>query len=863
MTVQLKNQTNWIICKFGGTSVSSLHCWQNIKTICKTHLEQGLKPVLVCSAASKITNLLVQLLADARNGNYNERFTAIKNIYLNLATALEIDAVVLTKNFQELQQLCDGIVLLNEVSARIHARILAQGELMLTVLGAAYLQQQGLNCHWVDARDHLSVQKQGIHKNYLSAQCDTDFDPSLSESFNIINADLIITQGFIASNEKQETVLLGRGGSDTSAAYFAAKLQAKICEIWTDVPGVYTANPKLIPEARLLTELDYDEVQEIASVGGKVLHPNCIDPLRKHKIPLRVKFTERPEHAGSIVSFTVKQNNLPIKSVITQDQIYLISIDTIRMWQHAGFLADVFACFKKYDISVNLVSTSESNVSVSLDLIDGIDHEKIEALLTELNKFSKAVLIGPCAAISLVGRNIRTVLHQVSDLFSVFESQKIYLLSQAANDLNLTFVVDEAQVERLAKKLHVLLIEQNPKSHALSKSWLEEFGKTTPRATPWWQQKQFTLLEIAKTQSPVYVYDKEQLILNANNLLELKNITQVFYAVKANPNAEILKTFYELGLNFECVSLGEVNLVLVLFPDIARTRILFTPNFADKSEYIAALQLNIHLTIDNIYPLKHWGELFAGKNLMLRIDPGYGSGHHKYVCTGGTESKFGIPLAELEELQILIKQLKINVVGLHTHSGSGILQTDNWHNTALQLTKLLEIFPDVTYINLGGGLGIVERPGQNPLDMAAIDDSLFAIKQAFPQIHFWLEPGRYLVGNAGVILAKVTQIKQKHDLTFIGIETGMNSLIRPMLYGAYHEIINLSKLEMPHTMLSNIVGPICESGDTLGYSRMLPENTAEGDVILIATAGAYGRCMASHYNNREPAGEVMLNLLKF
>lgn len=857
MTAISSRDPKWIVCKFGGTSVSSLNCWENIKQICQTHLSAGLKPLLVCSAASQISNLLIQLLNDARNGNYSERLATIKTIYLKLADELTVDPLVLAKSFEELQQLCEGIALLNEVSPRIHARILAQGELILTILGAKFLENQGLRCVRIDARDVLHVQKQGIHKNYLSAQCDIDFDPELASTLANINADILITQGFIASNEKHETVLLGRGGSDTSGAYFAAKLHAKICEIWTDVPGVYTANPKLIPEARLLTHLDYDEVQEIASVGGKVLHPNCIEPLRKHKIPLHVKFTLKPEHPGSIASCEVTQNTLPIKSIITQYQIYLISIETIRMWQHPGFLADIFSCFKKYDISVNLVSTSESNVSVSVDPISSNEHEKIDALLTELNTFSKATLIGPCASISLVGRNIRAVLHQVSDLFSVFDSQKIHLLSQAANDLNLTFVVDEDQAERLAKKLHVLLIEQNHKSHYLSKSWLEEFGETQAQHVAWWQQKKPALLKLAENHSPIYLYDTEKLTENVNKLLACKNINKVFFAVKANPFPKILQLFYQLGLNFECVSIEEVRVILTLFPDIDRKRILFTPNFANQSEYVEALGLNIHLTIDSIYPLEHWGELFAGKELMLRIDPGHGSGHHKYVCTGGSESKFGIPIDELAKIQSIIEKLKITVTGLHTHVGSGILQADAWHKTALQLTQLLELFPTVSHLDLGGGLGIVEKPGQNALDIAAIDASLSSIKSAYPQLEFWLEPGRYLVAEAGVILAKVTQIKQKGEMTFIGIETGMNSLIRPALYGSFHEIVNLSNFDAPKTVLANIVGPICESGDTLGHSRMLP-TTKEGDVMLIATAGAYGHCMSSHYNNRVPASEWML-----
>ncbi len=169
-----------------------------------------------------------------------------------------------------------------------------------------------------------------------------------------------------------------------------------------------------------------------------------------------------------------------------------------------------------------------------------------------------------------------------------------------------------------------------------------------------------------------------------------------------------------------------------------------------------------------------------------------------------------------------------------------------------------EQFPDVRVINLGGGLGIVDKPSQHPLDIKAFDASLKAVKSQDSRFSFWLEPGRFFVAESGVILAHVTQCKSKGRVRFIGIETGMNSLIRPMLYGAYHEIANLTRLAEEKTGFAHIVGPICESADTLGYDRLLPE-THEGDVLLIANTGAYGYCMGSSYNLREPAKELILD----
>ena len=203
-------------------------------------------------------------------------------------------------------------------------------------------------------------------------------------------------------------------------------------------------------------------------------------------------------------------------------------------------------------------------------------------------------------------------------------------------------------------------------------------------------------------------------------------------------------------------------------------------------------------------------------------------------------------------------QHNINVIGLHAHSGSGILSPDLWQETALMLAAQTAIFPNVRIINLGGGLGLAEKPGQQPLNMAILDSSLMAVKSRYPQLSLWLEPGRFFVAESGVILAKVTQCKEKGKVRFIGIETGMNSLLRPALYGSYHHIVNLTRLNEDNTGFAHVVGPICESGDTLGYDRLFPD-TKENDVMLIANTGAYGHCMSSFYNLRPPAQELVFN----
>ena len=284
---------------------------------------------------------------------------------------------------------------------------------------------------------------------------------------------------------------------------------------------------------------------------------------------------------------------------------------------------------------------------------------------------------------------------------------------------------------------------------------------------------------------------------------------------------------------------------------------MFTPNFAKKYEYAKAIEYGVHLTIDSLYPLLHWSDLLKHQSILLRIDPGTGTGHRKYVSTSGDESKFGITIQDIPQAKQLVQQHQIQVTGLHAHAGSGILSPQLWTETANLLLSLTQNFPSINVINLGGGFGIAERPGQKALELHEIDKELQLLKNQFPNMEFWIEPGRFIVAECGVILAKATQEKTKNKVRFVGLEVGMNSLIRPALYGSYHHITNLSRIDSPNKSYAHVVGPICESADTLGYDRMLPP-THENDIFLIANTGAYGYCMSSHYNLRQPAVELIL-----
>ena len=861
----LQNSQAWVVLKFGGTSVSSAANWHNIAGVVRARMAASLRPVIVHSALSGITDRLESLLAAAVAGTHSRALEQIDAAHRNLAKALGIVPSPLFERFMiELQTLAHSAADSREISDGLRARVMAMGELLATALGATFLNAQGIKTAWADARQVLRADSRPgatVKAGLLSATCDFAPDTGLQDSWRALD-QVVITQGFIAANDAGETVLLGRGGSDTSAAYFAAKLSAVRLEIWTDVPGMFSANPRAVPTARLLRALHYDEAQEIASNGAKVLHPRCVLPLRHYKIPLHVYATQAPELEGTIVSANVADSAAQVKAIAIKKGITLVSMESPGMWHQVGFLADAFQIFKREGLSVDLVSTSETNVTVSLDpTANTLDSAALDRLTSALESLCRVEILGPCASLSLLGHNIRGILHELGSAFELFQDQKIYLVTQAANDLNFTFVIDEAQGDRLVQQLHERLIQGIGSDRVLGPTWQQLFSDEKGAAPPvnWWEKphRRRRLIEIAARESAAYVYDAEALDQAVEALQRVKSVKRWAYAMKANWHPQILRRVYAAGLTLECVSQGELEHAFACVPDLDPERVLFTPNFAPRAEYEYGFAKGVHVTLDNLYPLKMWPDVFRDRDIFLRIDPGFGRGHHQHVRTGGVHSKFGVPIEEADELVELTMSAGVRVTGLHAHTGSGILDVANWTETGSLLAGLAARFPHVAVIDLGGGIGVPEQLGQAELDFGALDRGVGELSRSFPRIEFWMEPGRFLVAKAGVLVALVTQLKGKGDVQYVGIATGMNSLIRPALYGAHHDIRNLTRLEEPMSHRVNVVGPICETADQLGIDRWLPL-TQEGDVLLIANCGAYGYAMASNYNRRPPAAEFMI-----
>jgi len=851
----------WRVLKYGGSSVSEASHWTHIHNAVQAALDEGVAVVIVVSALKGITDLLAaQCHADSQQP-IDALLTEIRTRHHTLLRDLKLELSLLDGIMAELEQALQADNLLNNPAAQ--ATLMASGEWLSSHLAVALLRQRGVPAQWLDSREVLSTRSThpDLTTRYLSAHCDPDPDPGLAQMLRE-RGHCFIMPGFSATGPGGATVLLGRGGSDVSATCLGTLLSADRVEIHSDVPGLFSADPRRIPSARLLRQVSYREAQELAAMGAKALSPKALNPVRRHQIPVWLCQTDRPDIQGTRIWSQARDYGAQVKAIVQRHHITLISMEGIGMWQQVGFLADVFAEFKALGFSVDQVSTSESNVTVTLDHTANLaDDRQLKLLIERLEALCKVEVIRECACVSLVGLGIRTILHRLGPALEVFEQRRIFQVSQAANDLNLSFVVESRHAERLLQQLHQQLIPGGVGGDSVfGPSWEQLFrADRQAHAQPaWWRSQSEALMRTLGDHDSAYVYALAEVRQAAQALHTLSAVDRLLYSVKANPHPAILNTVVEAGLGLECVSLAEAQHARKHVADLSPQQMLLTANFAPREEYQQALAEGLTVTLDNLFILEQWGADFAGREVFLRLDPGSGLGHHKMVRTAGSHSKFGIPLEEIDRARRLTEAHDIRVIGLHAHTGSGILHPDNWHRTLSILGEAAATFSDVRIINLGGGLGVPDHDETLPLDLEALNAGLLRLRKSLMRpMQIWLEPGRYLVAQAGVLLSKVTQTKGKGDVRYMGVSTGMNSLIRPALYGAWHEIVNLTRLNEPGDQVYNVVGPICETGDVIGLDRLLPR-AQTGDVILIANAGAYGAAMASRYNLREPAVELIL-----
>lgn len=848
----------WVVLKFGGTSVASAARWATILARTRELLPEH-RVWIVVSAVSQVSNRLEAALDAALDGDPDDALAWLVDRHAELVADLGLaddDLADQRARETDLTALLRGVAMIAEASDKLRARVMSFGELCSSDLGARWLRHQGLDVVRVDARDLLTA-RPTLPVRHLACHVEPAQRIDAAEAL-AGDADVVVTQGFICDVDGA-TGLLGRGGSDTSAALFGALLGAARVEIWTDVHGLFTSDPRAIPAARLLTEVSYREAQELAAMGAKVLHPRCLEPVAAFGIPLDIRNTQAPDAPGTRV--VDHDHTAPtVLAVVRRDGVPLVSVQSARMWQAAGWLQKVFTAFTVHGISVDLVTTSQTEVTVTLDDVPGgVGGEAYVQAMAALRGDDQDVVERTVTIVSVVGRGIRTVLPQLGGALKVFDSRPIHLVSASSDDLNLSFAVDPADATRLVRELHHALLGVGVRAPWLGPTW-DELTSDGPRPTEpanrWWVAKRSALLDlVARTGGPTYVYDRATVSARAKALVDhLPRVGARYYAIKANRHPELLRAIAAQGFGFECVSAGEVEHVRsVLGDDVP---ILFTPNFCPPDEYAVAFAAGAEVTVDGPDIVQQHPEIFAGREIALRIDPGGGRGHHDKVKTAGAKQKFGHPVEDLASFVDVARAHGLTVVGLHAHVGSGIHDPAAWARTAAIFAEVRAALPDLRWVDVGGGMGVVERPGQAPLDLDALNARLSEVA-ALDGLEIRVEPGRYLVSEGGVLLLPVTQVRQKSGRTFVGAAGGMNTLMRPALYGAWHAIHNLSRLDDPASERVEVVGPICETGDVLGHDRALPP-TSPADVLLIENAGAYGAVMANTYNRRPLPDEVVL-----
>jgi len=361
--------------------------------------------------------------------------------------------------------------------------------------------------------------------------------------------------------------------------------------------------------------------------------------------------------------------------------------------------------------------------------------------------------------------------------------------------------------------------------------------------------------------SPLYVYETAKMesqykkLLNAFKSSDIK----IFYACKALTNINILKFFKTLGAGLDAVSIQEVLLSLQAGYD--PKKILYSPNCVSLEEIEEAVKLGVRINIDNISILEQFGHKYGNSvPVCIRINPHILAGANHKISTGHIDSKFGISIYQMPHVERIIETNNMHVEGIHMHTGSDILDIDVFIRGVEILLETAKMFPNLDYIDVGSGFKVAYRQDDVFTDIKALGKSLSARFNAFcneygRKLSLIFEPGKYLVSEAGYFISRVNVVKQTTSTVFAGLDTGMNHMIRPMFYDAYHEIINVSK-PSGKTRIYTVVGYICET-DTFGWNRKITE-ISEGDYLAFLNAGAYCFVMSSNYNSRYRPAEVMV-----
>ena len=376
---------------------------------------------------------------------------------------------------------------------------------------------------------------------------------------------------------------------------------------------------------------------------------------------------------------------------------------------------------------------------------------------------------------------------------------------------------------------------------------------------------------VQKFGTPLYIYNENILRTRCREMISLNNAPnfKVNYSVKANSNPELLKIIREEGLMADAMSPGEMYMDKLAGYALSQT--LYIANNITLEEMREAIKAGCLLSVDSLSQLEMAGYAQPGTKIMIRLNPGVGAGHNEKVITAGKNTKFGISPASLNEVENILQKYDLKLVGINQHIGSLFLDPDKFINAMSILLEIIgnlprNLFTNLEYIDFGGGFGIPyhKYENENRLDIGELGKRIRNMLDTFTAAtgysgKFVVEPGRYIVAECGLLLGMATSIKNNEKIRYVGTDIGFNVLMRPVLYGSFHDIEIYSqdaKLSRP-LEAQTIVGNICESGDILAKDRLLPV-IYPGDLVGIMDTGAYGFSMASNYNERPLPAEVLI-----
>jgi aspartate kinase len=452
-----------MIMKFGGTSVEDARAMGNVIEIIAG--QRARTPIVVLSAIAGATNTLLRSAQIALEGDLSKARAELNDLLERHVLLLEnlidnrsdVQPLLLTvrKRFEELKTLCQGIAILGELTNRSRDAISSVGEELSTAIFAQAMNARGLPAELVDARTWMITDDQFVGAAPL-------FDRVREEAVRRVlphsNAGkIVVTQGYIGSTSRGVTTTLGRGGSDYSAAILGAALNVEEIQIWTDVDGVLTADPRIVPSAKKLKVISFREASELAYFGAKVLHPSTIQPAVEKNIPVIVLNSKRPHATGTRIVANPPKTNAAVKSIASKKGITVINIQSTRMLMAYGFLSSIFAVFQRHETSVDLVSTSEVAVSLTID-----NTARLEPIVKELRAFAEVTVIEQQAILCVVGEQMRSTTGIVDRVFRALSNVNVMMISQGASEINMSLVVDESVVTQAVQQLHREFFEPVP-----------------------------------------------------------------------------------------------------------------------------------------------------------------------------------------------------------------------------------------------------------------------------------------------------------------------------------------------------------------------------------------------------------------